>query len=315
MKSVTFRNRNLALAGNLYLPKDLKEGQKYPAITVAHPGGGVKEQAAGVYAAKLAEKGFVTLAFDSSYQGDSEGTPHFLDEPMNRVGDIFAAIDYMTTLPFVDAERIGALGICAGGGIVTKAASIDHRIRAVGTVSAVNVGASVRKGWDGKGTVAELMAMLDAVSKQRTAEAAGAQVAYAPYVPPVGDTKAPRDLREAADYYLTPRAQHPNAQNKMLMSCLGAWAGFDAFDLVDPLLTQPLLIIAGEEAGSRWHSEELYAKAPGEKELEIVRGAAHMDFYDNLKFVDPAIEKISQFFAKHLAKPAGAASSSSIAAE
>jgi fermentation-respiration switch protein FrsA (DUF1100 family) len=300
MQSVKFKNRAIAMAGNLYLPSSFDESRKYAAIIVVHPGGGVKEQAAGLYAKLLAEQGFVTLAFDSSYQGESGGVPHFLDMPMNRVDDVYSAIDYVTTLPYVDNERIGVAGICAGGGYAAKASAIDHRVKAVATASAVNTGASARKGWEGKGSIAELMATLDAISKQRTAEASGAEVAYAPYVPQVGDKNAPRDLQEAADYYLTPRAQHPNAQNKMLFNGFGAWVGFNAFDVVDTLLTQPLLVIAGDEAGSLWHSRELYAKAPGPKELFLIKGAAHMDLYDGQGAV-AAVNKMVPFFKKNLA--------------
>src|SRR5262245_10544082 len=283
------------MAGNLYLPNGFKESEQYPAIVCVHPGGCVKEQTAGVYAQRLADQGFVALAYDSSYQGASGGTPHFLDEPMNRVADVCSAVDYLTTLPYVGAERIGVLGICAGGGMAVKAASVDRRIKAVGTASAVNVGAATRKGWEGKGSQAELLGMLEALAKQRTAEAAGGEPAYAPYVPQLGDASAPRDLQEAAEYYLTPRGQHPNAQNRMLVNGLGAWVAFDAFDLVVGLLTQPLLIIAGSAAGSLRHSQELHAKAPGPKELFIMEGAGHMDLYDRPQFVGPAVDKLSQF--------------------
>lgn len=299
MREVQFKNREVTLAGNLHLPIGFDERQRYPAIVAVHPGGGVKEQTAGVYAQRLAERGFVALAFDSSYQGASGGAPHFLDQPMNRVEDISCAVDYLTTLPFVDAGRIGAIGICAGGGLTAKAASLDRRIKAIATASAVNVGSATRKGWEGKGSVATLLATLDALAKERTAEAAGSEPVHVPYVPQVGDKSAPRDLQEAAVYYLTPRGCHANAQNKMLMNGLGAWVGFDAFDLVDPLLTQPLLVIAGSEAGSLWHSAELYAKAPGPKELFVVSGAAHMDLYDG-PGLETAVAKAAPFFERNL---------------
>jgi uncharacterized protein len=299
MQDVQFRNRNLRLAGNLYLPEGFDEREKYAAIVAVHPGGAVKEQTTGVYSRRLAEQGFVVLAFDSSYQGASEGEPHFLDDPMIRVDDVYAAVDYLTTLPFADAQRIGALGICAGGGIAVKAASIDRRIRAVGTASAVNVGAATRRGWNGRAPASEVLGVLDSVAAQRSAEAAGAEPAYAPYLPQVGDTSVPRDLQEAADYYLTPRGGHPNSQNRMLMSSLAAWAAFDAFDLVDTLLTQPLMAVAGSEAGSLWHSEELIEKAAGPKELVIVEGARHMDLYDGEGLL-AAIGKLAPFFRRNL---------------
>ncbi|MBP2839271.1 alpha/beta hydrolase [Pseudomonas sp. PNP] len=299
MRDVQFKNRNIVMAGHLYLPAAFAENQKYPSIIVVHPGGGVKEQTAGTYARLLAEQGFVTLAFDASYQGASGGEPHFLDEPMNRVADIYAAVDYLTTLGYVDAQRIGVLGICAGGGFAAKAASVDRRIKALATASAVNVGTATRKGWEGKGSINDLLPVLDALAGQRTAEAGGAEPVYAPYVPQLGDTSAPRDLQEAADYYLTPRAQHPNAQNKMLMNGLGAWVAFDAFDLIDQLLTQPALIIAGSEAGSLWHSQELHAKALGKKELVVLEGLAHMDLYDG-PGVGTAIDHLVPFFQSSL---------------
>ena len=299
MKSIKFKNGPLMLAGNLYFPPGFDATRKYAAIIAVHPGGGVKEQTAGLYAQKLAEQGFVTLAFDASHQGASEGMPRFLDDPMKRVGDIYSAVDYLTTLAYVDPQRIGALGVCAGSGTTVKAATTERRIKAIATVSAVDVGASFRKGWDGKAPVSAQIATLEAVAKQRSAEAAGAAPVYVPYVPNVGDKTAPRDLQEAADYYLTPRGQHPNAPNKMLLTSASHMVSFTGFDRVDTLLTQPLLIIAGSEAGSLWHSQELHAKAAGPKELFIIDGATHMDLYDG-KGADLAVNKLAPFFKNNL---------------
>jgi len=300
MKKVNFDNRNLTMAGSLCQPADFKDGARYPAVVVVHPAGGVKEQTAGEYAKRVAEAGFVTLAFDASYQGESGGDPRYLDEPMNRVADIYSAVDYLTTLSFVDSGRIGILGICAGGGYSIKAASLDRRIKAVATASAANVGNAARKGWDGKTPLSALPGTLEALAKQRTAEAGGAEVAYAPYVPNVGEASPFRDLREGTDYYCTPRGRHPNAPNKMLMSSLMGWIAFDAFDLVDPLLTQPLLICAGSAADSLWQSRELHAKAPGrDKELFIIEGMSHMDLYDGAG-QDAVLGKITPFFQARL---------------
>src|SRR4051812_45408332 len=123
MQSTGFSNNGITMAGNVFLPADFGSDKRYPAIVSVHPGGEVKEQTAGDYAQRLAKHGFVSLAFDASYQGASGDTPRFFDSPMTRVGDIFAAVDHLTTLPFVDADRIGILGICAGGGATIKAAS------------------------------------------------------------------------------------------------------------------------------------------------------------------------------------------------
>jgi fermentation-respiration switch protein FrsA (DUF1100 family) len=188
-------------------------------------------------------------------------------------------VDYLTSLRYVDSRRIGALGICAGSGTTVKAASMERRIKALATVSAVDVGAAVRKGWEGSAKSADQLALLESIAKARTAEAAGAPPVFANYVPAVGDKSAPRDLQEAAHYYLTPRGQHRNAPNRMLITSLAAQAAFTGFDRVD-LLTQPVMIVAGSAAGSLWHSKELHAKAPGPKEFAIVEGATHMDLYD-----------------------------------
>ena len=298
MSGVRFKNNGINMAGNLFLPAGFSERERYPAIVTIHPGGGVKEQTAGLYAQRLAEQGFVTLAFDASHQGASGGMPRFLDDPMKRVTDIYSAVDYLNTLPYVDPARIGALGICAGSGAAIKAASTERRIRAVGTVSAVDVGAATRKGWDGKATHAEQIAMLDSVARQRTEEAAGAAPVYIPYVPNVGDTTAPRDLQEAAVYYLTPRGKHPNAPNKMLLTSLSHLVAFTGFDRVD-LLTQPLMIVAGSKAGSLWHSQELHARAAGPKQLFVVDGATHMDLYDG-PGVAVAMNKLAPFFQRNL---------------
>ncbi len=299
MQSIQFQNNGITMAGNLYLPANFNSRRKYPTIVSVHPGGGVKEQTAGVYAQQLADRGYVTLAFDASYQGASGGLPRFLDNPMNRVGDIYSAADYLTTLDYVDKDRIGILGICAGGGATIKAASTDRRFKAVATVSGVDVGAATRKGWDGKASEADQIATLETVARQRTAEAAGAEPAYGPYVPALGDTTAPRDLQEAADYYLTPRGMHPNAPNRMLLSSLSYLVSFTGYDLVDTFLTQPLLVVAGSEAGSLWHSENLHARAAGPKELVIIDRATHMDLYDG-EGLNTAMKSLAPFYRKNL---------------
>lgn len=292
---VKFPNGPLTMAGHVFVPEGHSESKKYPAIVVVHPGGGVKEQTAGLYAKELAKKGFVTLAFDASYQGESGGEPRFLDEPMNRVGDVYCAVDYLLSRADVDAEKIAVLGICAGGGFAAKAASVDPRIKVLGTVSAVNVGAATRLGWEGAGSVADLQATLAAWAKFHATDA------YAPYVPELGDSKAPADMQEASQYYLADY-KHPNSPNKMLLRCVGNWVAFDAFDLVEMLLKKPTISIAGSRAGSLWHSQTLQNKLTGEvaKELCVVDGATHMDFYYKPEPVATAVDTLAQFFQKHL---------------
>ena len=243
MDSITFPNGPIAMAGNLFLPDNFDPQSSYAAVVTVHPGGGVKEQTAGLYAAKLAEEGFVALAYDASFQGESGGEPHHLEDPAARVEDVRAAVDFLQSLDYVDAERIGVLGVCAGGGYAVNAALTDYRIKAVTTVSAVNIGTSFRRGWYGTDSDAAAVPTLQAVAQQRTAEAQGADPAYIPYVPEQPDESTPRDLVEAHDYYLTPRAQHPNAKNKQLFTkSISRIFTFDAFHLVEDLFTAPLLL-------------------------------------------------------------------------
>jgi fermentation-respiration switch protein FrsA (DUF1100 family) len=197
--SVIFNKGSLKIAGNLYLPEKMEPNKKYPAIVVVHPGGGVKEQTAGLYAQKLSQQGFIALAFDAAHQGASEGFPRFLEDPAARVEDIRSAVDYLTTLSYVEADKIGALGICAGGGYAISAAQTEHRIKAVAGVSAVDIGLTFRTGWDGKGSLADQIKTLEAVAKQRTAEANGTDPMYVHYVPEVNELteKTEPDLREA----------------------------------------------------------------------------------------------------------------------
>lgn len=301
MTAVTFPNGSISMAGNLFLPPDFDDQATYPALVTVHPGGGVKEQTAGLYATKLAAQGFITLAFDASFQGESGGDPHHLEDPDARVEDIRAAVDYLQSLDYVDGERIGVWGICAGGGYAVTATMTDHRIKALGTVSAVNIGASWRRGWYGTGTDADAVAVLDAAARQRTAEASGAETAFAAYVPAHVDEDTPYDLTQANEYYLTARAQHPNAENKYVMAkSLPKIIAYDAFQLVEDLLTQPILIIAGSEAGSLWASTELHSRVRSQKKLVIVEDATHMDFYDVEKYVDLAVAEAVPFFTKHV---------------
>ena len=298
VEKVTFNNNNLKMAGNLYLPKHFNENKKYPVIITVHPGGGVKEQTSGLYAQKMAEQGYIALAFDASHQGESEGLPRFLEDPNQRVEDIRSAVDYVSTLKFVDAEKIGLIGICAGGGYSISVAQTEHRIKAIAVASAVSTGN--KKGWDGKTPISESITTLEAVAKQRTAEANGAKPLYVNYVPEKPDANTPNDLVEAYDYYRTPRAQHPNSTNIFLFTSLDKMMAFDAYANIETLLTQPILIIVGSNAGSRWQGEEIYKRVKSPKELKVVEGATHMDLYDIPKYVNQVATTMTTFFDKNL---------------
>jgi fermentation-respiration switch protein FrsA (DUF1100 family) len=260
----------------------------------------VKEQTSGLYAQKLAEQGYITLAFDASHQGESEGLPRLLEDPTQRVEDIRSAVDYLTTLSYVNADRIGLLGICAGGGYSLSASQTDHRIKAVAVASAVDMGLTVRKGWDGNLSVSEQIKFLETVAKQRTAEANGVQPTYANYVPEVVDGNTIPDMREAHDYYRTPRAQHPNSTNRFLYTSYDKIMAFDAFSQLGTLLAQPALFIVGTKAGSRWQGELAYKLTNSPKELFYIDGATHMDLYDGKQYVPQVVTKLSAFFGKNL---------------
>ena len=296
---------NLKLAGEMYYPQNFDKNGKYPAIVVVHPGGGVKEQTAAIYAQKLAEKGFVTLAYDAAYQGESEGTPRFLEDPSSRVEDIHAALDYFDSRSFIDDGKLGALGICAGGGYAVHAAQTEHRIKAIATVSAVDSGRTRREGIGGTMTDESLRKTLDEVAQQRTLEAKGGEVRYINYVPntleqvpannPLSDM-----YREFYEYYRTERGAHPRSQNIYRFSNLDKMFAYTAFDHVDWISPRPLLLIAGSNAGTKYLSEDAYQMAKEPKELYIIPGASHIDLYDRSVFVNTAVDKLAEFYHKYL---------------
>lgn len=193
------------------------------------------------------------------------------------------------------------MGICAGGGYAVAVAKGDHRLKALATFSMVNIGDAARKGWNGYEDPSKHVEALRATAAQITTEAKGAERATAPYVPPQPDNTTPRDLREASDYYLTPRAQHPRAQNKMLYPSFPRVLTFDAFHLADIFLKQPVLLIAGDKAGSLWHTQRLDKLIGGAAKKIIVPNGAHMDFYDNETYVGPAAQDVAEFMNQHLA--------------
>ncbi|MFT3932567.1 MAG: alpha/beta hydrolase [Chitinophagaceae bacterium] len=282
-------------------PDGFDEIKRYPVIVVSHPGGGVKEQAAGLYAKKLAENGFVTIAYDASYQGESGGEPRQLENPYIRTEDVSAAIDYLTTLPYIDTTNIGAMGICAGAGYTANAAINDHRIKAVGTVSAVNIGSMFRNGWENNVKDADALPYLIAGSNARTNDASGAAVATIPLAPLKEEDAPNEELRQAWEYYHTDRCQWPTAPGFATARSLTQIISYDAYNKAEAFFTQPLLMVAGSNAGSKWMSEDLVNRAASkDKYLYVIDGPNHMDFYDVPKYVNAAVEQLSGFFKKNL---------------
>lgn len=304
MKKVDINSNNgtgITLSAVINFPEGFDEARTYPAVVVAHPGGGVKEQTAGLYARKLAEQGFVTIAFDASYQGESTGEPRQLENPYVRTEDVSAVIDYLTTLPYVDNERIGAMGICAGGGYAANAAINDRRIKALGTVSAVNIGSMFRNGWDNNIKDADAIPALQAGSQARTAEANGAQTGQIPLAPLRKEDAPNKELEEAWEYYHTPRCEYPTAPGWATARSLNQIITYDAFNKAEAFLTQPLLVIAGSVAGSKWMSDDLFARAGSkDKRFHVIEGSNHMTLYDVPRYVDDASSELGTFFKAHL---------------
>jgi fermentation-respiration switch protein FrsA (DUF1100 family) len=301
IQPVSFPNKAIQLSAHLHLPPDFHADRKYPALVGIHPAGGVKEQTVGLYAARLAAHGFVVVVYDSSYQGTSGGEPRLLEDPSARVEDARCAADFLTTLPYVDAARMGVYGICAGGGYALAVAQTERRFKAVAGVSATPMGEAARTFFGRVIPPEELIKTLEAAAQQRTAQARGAELMYAPFVPERledMDDNTPTMLREAYDYYRTPRGQHPNSKGRFLMTSLDKMLAFSTFHLIPDLLTQPLLLVAGSDADTRIYSEQVHDLAKGPKELFIVDGATHVALYDIPAYVDKAVPKLASFFGQ-----------------
>ena len=298
--NVTFPSAGLNLAGHLYAPDDT-EGP-WPAIVVSHPMSGVKEQAAGLYAEQLARAGYVTLAFDAAYQGESEGTPHLLEDPAHRSEDIKAAVTFLSLRDDVDPDRIGALGICASGGYLAPAAATDHRIKAVATVSAVDTGDVFRNGVGRTQDPAILQGMLDAAGVARTEEARGGAPRLAQIHPDTEEQARAlgQHTYDGWEYYRTPRGSHPRSENFFVLRSIDLIAQFTAFETIELIAPRPLLMIVGTEAATAYLSQEAIEKAREPKELYWIEGATHVDLYDKQEYVPTAIAKLTDFFATHL---------------
>ena len=297
---VTFDGAGLKLAGTLHIPSDAAAPR--PAIIVGHPASGVKEQAAGLYARRLCERGFIALTFDTGTQGESEGSPRGVEDPARRVEEFKDAVSFLSTRGEVDPSRIGVLGICASGGYAVPAAAMDHRIRAVAIVSAADVGAQFRTGADGKQSPAIVEGMLDAAAAARTAEARGEGVQTFPLFPTnEADARAsgPHAF-EGWEYYCTDRGQHPRSAKVFTWASVDRIVAFDPFRFIGMIAPRPLLMVVGTQAETKWMSQAALELAQDPKELFWIDGATHVDLYDRPEYVGPAVGKVSQFFEDSL---------------
>jgi hypothetical protein len=301
MTNVTFNSAGLKIAGQLYTPDDGVAAPR-PAIVVGHPASGVKEQAAGRYAQRLAREGFITLAFDAAHQGESEGTPRGLEDPARRVEDIRAAVSFLSVLDAVDPDRIGALGVCASGGYVVAAAATDPRIAAVATVSAADIGRQFREGADGTQDPAVIRGMLAAAAAARTAQARGEGVGEFALFPDTEEQARAlgQHTFEGWEYYRTDRARHPRSAKSFTWNSVDRIASFDPFRFIDLIAPRPLLMIVGTEAVTAHMTTEAFANAREPKQLHWIDGASHVALYDRDEYVTPAVAILNGFFAAKL---------------
>ncbi len=297
VEKVKFKNRiSIEIVGDLYLPKNMEKNKKYPAIVVGHPFGGNKEQTAGLHAQKLAELGFVALAFDAAFYGESGGMPRNTEVPDVRVEDFSAAVDFLSNHALVDKNRIGILGICGAGGYAIAAAKIDPRMKAIATVSLVDMGERNRKqgfARNAKLTPEKRAELLKAMAEQRTKDFAAGKPRYISNIP----TKGPNEFYE---YYRTERGKHPRATTDYTFVSNASLLTFYPLIDIETIAPRPLLFIMGDKASSVYFSEEAFAKAAEPKELYIIKDAIHTDLYDNPAFMKDSIQKLKDFFEKNL---------------
>lgn len=298
-KKVTFKNiYDMNVAGILFTPKNIEKDKKYPALVVSHPMGAVKEQSANLYAQKMAEKGYITLAIDLNYWGESGGTPRNSVAPDVYAEDFSAAVDYLGTREFVDKNKIGAIGICGSGSFAISAAKIDPRIKAVTTVSMYNMGNANRHGLNNSVSPEQRKAILEQAANERYAEFLGAETKYTSGTEhkitsnPVAD--------EFFDYYRTSRGAYGTSPTTTHTTVISnpKFMNFYPFEDIETISPRALLFITGDTAHSKEFSEDAYKRAAEPKELYYVKGAGHVDLYDRINLIP--FDKIELFFNEFL---------------
>ncbi|MGE7472485.1 alpha/beta hydrolase [Bosea sp. NPDC003192] len=300
-RKVTFRNRyGITLMGDLYLPKDQAD-RLLAALAVGGPFGAVKEQSSGLYAQTMAERGFVTLAFDASFTGESGGEPRNVASPDINTEDFSAAVDYLGLHPSVDRERIGVIGICGWGGMALNAVAVDKRVKAVVASTMYDMTRVMSKGYNDSVTLEQRTQALEQMSRQRWDDAANGIPAYQP---PYNDLKGgeAQFLVDYHDYHRTPRGYHPravNSGNSWTRTTPLSYMNMPLLTYIQEIAPRPILLIHGEKAHSRYFSETAYAAAAEPKELMVIPGANHVDLYDKLNVIP--FDKLTSFFNRHLA--------------
>jgi len=305
LERVSFKNQfQMTTVGNLYLPRKQSVNAKHPAIIVGHPMGAVKEQSSNLYAQKLAEQGFVTLAIDLSFWGESDGRPRNLVSPDIYAEDFSAAVDYLSAQGFVDRDRIGVLGICGSGSFAISAAKIDPRMKAIATVSMYEMGAANRNGLKQGITVEQRKQVIAEAAAQRDVEFAGGDTQYTSGTVDQLTEQSNDIEREFYDFYRTPRGEFtPKGLSPLLtthptLTSNVRFMNFYPFNDIETISPRPMLFIAGQNAHSREFSEEAYRLAGEPKELVIVPGAGHVDLYDRVELIP--FRTLTTFFGENL---------------
>jgi len=301
-QKVAFENRyGITLTGDLYLPKD-SSSKTLAALAISGPFGAVKEQSSGLYANQMAERGFVALAFDPSYTGESGGEPRNVASPDINTEDFSAAIDYLGLQKTVDRNRIGIIGICGFAGFALNATAVDKRVKAVATTSMYDMCRVTSQGYNDAVTPEQRSRTLAQLSQQRWQDAQqGTPAPSTANLPQKLQGNEPQFVKDYFDYYKTPRGFHPRSINSN-----GAWTMTSYLSLMNmPILTyikeiapRPMLLIAGEKAHSRYFSEDAYKAAAEPKELMIIPGAVHVDLYDKVDVIP--FDKLTSFFTQNL---------------
>ena len=299
---VRFTNRyGIQIAADLYRAKDLDETARHKALVVGPPYGGVKEQGPGIYANELAQRGFVALAIDPSYNGESGGTPRHVSSPEIFAEDFSAGVDFLGTLSYVDREKIGGVGICGSGGFLLAQAQIDPRIKAVVTSAMYDINGVARDGWFYQGTEADRRAALEAVAEARWADVDAGMSALnqAACFPEEMPAEGPNPItREFYEFYVEERGHHPRSIGGFTTTSAPTHINFGALRSLNEITPRPVLVITGDVAHSKWFSDIVFEQLAEPKELVVVPGARHIDLYDRVDLIP--FDKLEQFFTDAL---------------
>lgn len=298
-QKVTFKNRyGITLTGDLYTPKNA--GNNLSAIAISGPFGAVKEQSSGLYANQMAERGFVVLAFDPSYTGESGGEPRNVASPDISTEDFSAAIDFLGIQKNIDRNKIGIIGICGWAGFALNATAIDKRVKAVAVTSMYDMTRVMSKGYNDKMTAEERTKLLEQLGEQRWKDAENSTPAYQPAYNKLSGGEAQFQI-EYHDYYMTPRGFHErsiNSGNAWTITTPISFMNMPILTYIKEISPRPILMIAGENAHSRYFSEDAYKMASEPKELMIIPNAVHVDLYDKVDVIP--FDKLETFFKDNL---------------